>query len=147
MGCTKRPGPATIDLVQSQPIELRVQYKRLNSFFADYAKNIRRGRTFIATDRLLEVGTDFIFELEVPGLPDALMLHGKVQWVVTPEQPGATSGMGIAFVFETDADRQRVDAIVELLMTQSLGRSLYEKLVEQPSAEDASQAGTAAPLR
>jgi type IV pilus assembly protein PilZ len=146
-GCTRRPLPATIDLVQSQPIELRVQYKRLNSFFADYAKNIRRGRTFIATDRLLEVGTDFIFELEVPGLPDALMLRGKVQWVVTPEQPGSSTGMGIAFVFESDADRQRVDAIVELLMTQSLGRSLYEKLVQQPPDHEARETGAATPLR
>jgi hypothetical protein len=70
-----------------------------------------------------------------------------VQWVVTPDQPGSGSGMGIAFVFETDADRQRVDAIVELLMTQSLGRSLYEKLVQQPPDEGANVAGTAAPLR
>lgn len=107
-----------------------MQYKRLNSFFADYAKNIRRGRTFIATDRLLEVGTDFVFKLEVPGLPDGLILHGKVQWVVTPAEPGSSTGMGIGFVFESDADRQRVDAIVESLMTQSLGRSLYEKLVQ-----------------
>jgi type IV pilus assembly protein PilZ len=135
--------------VQSQPIELRVQYKRLNSFFADYAKNIRRGRTFIATDRLLEVGTDFVFRLEVPGLPDGLMLRGKVQWVVRPDQPGAGSGMGIGFVFESDADRCHVDAIVEGLMTHSLGRALYEKLVQQPIDREANDHSpdAAVPLR
>jgi type IV pilus assembly protein PilZ len=136
-----------MDLVQSQPIELRVQYKRLNSFFADYAKNIRRGRTFIATDRLLAVGTDFVFKLEVPGLPDGLVLRGKVQWVVTPDPPGLGSGMGIGFVFESDADRQRVDAIVETLMTQSLGPALFEKLVRQPLGGEPSDAGPAVPLR
>jgi type IV pilus assembly protein PilZ len=138
---------ATIDPVQAQPIELRVQYKRLNSFFADYAKNIRRGRTFIATDRLLDVGTDFVFKLEVPGVPDGLTLRGKVQWVVTADSPRSETGMGIGFVFESDADRQRMDAMVEGLMTQSLGRSLYEKLVGQPLDREASEAGAAAPLR
>ena len=32
-----------------QPIELKVEYKRLNAFFADYTKNISRGVTFIQT--------------------------------------------------------------------------------------------------
>ena len=39
------------------PIELKVEYKRLNTFFADYTKNISRGGTFIATDKPLPVGT------------------------------------------------------------------------------------------
>ncbi|HKO52206.1 MAG TPA: PilZ domain-containing protein, partial [Polyangiaceae bacterium] len=43
------------------PIELKVEYKRLNTFFADYTKNISRGGTFIATDKPLPVGTDFVF--------------------------------------------------------------------------------------
>src|SRR5690348_1888069 len=29
------------------PIELKVEYKKLNSFFADYTKNISKGGTFI----------------------------------------------------------------------------------------------------
>ena len=31
-------------------IELTVEYKRMNAFFADYTKNISRGGTFIRTD-------------------------------------------------------------------------------------------------
>ena len=38
------------------PIELKVEYKRLNTFFADYTKNISRGGTFIKTARPLPVG-------------------------------------------------------------------------------------------
>ena len=66
------------------PIELRVEYKRLNSFFADYTKNISRGGTFIRTERPLDVGTDFVFKLRHSHRwHEPLVLVGKVQWVIT----------------------------------------------------------------
>lgn len=113
------------------PIELRVEYKRLNSFFADYTKNIGRGGTFIQTEKPLAVGTDFIFKLGVPALEDPLILAGRVQWTVTPEQADAAQppGMGIRFVFDSDQGRQAVEATVERLMVDSLGPVLYEKLL------------------
>lgn len=113
------------------PIELRIEYKRLNSFFADYTKNISRGGTFICTDRPLEIGTDFVFKLGVPSLAEPLVLRGRVQWIVPPEQAKEEQepGMGIGFVFESELDRERVAATVEKLMVESLGPVLYEKLV------------------
>ena len=112
------------------PIELRVEYKRLNSFFADYTKNISRGGTFIGTDKPLEVGTDFLFKLGVPNLAEPLVLKGKVQWIVTPEQAeGREVGMGIGFVFDSELERARVETTVEKLMIESLGPALYDKLV------------------
>ena len=48
-------------IAERGPIALRVDYKRLNSFFADYTKNISRGGTFIRTDRPLQLGTEFVF--------------------------------------------------------------------------------------
>lgn len=113
------------------PIELRVEYKRLNSFFADYTKNISKGGTFIRTDRPLDIGTDFLFKLGVPGLPEPLVLQGKVQWVVMPEDAGESqeAGMGIGFVFESEADRKRVEGAVERLMVDSLGDVLFDRLI------------------
>jgi type IV pilus assembly protein PilZ len=113
------------------PIELRVEYKRLNSFFADYTKNISRGGTFIGTDRPLEIGTDFVFKLGIPGLPEPLVLRGKVQWVLTPEQATEERkpGMGIGFVFDSELERERVETQVERLMIDSLGPALYKKLL------------------
>src|SRR6185312_9659980 len=49
-------------------IELKVEYKRLNTFFADYTKNISKGGTFIRTDKPLSIGTEFLFKLFVPQL-------------------------------------------------------------------------------
>jgi len=124
----RRDGPRT-------PIELKVEYKRLNSFFADYTRNISRGGTFIRTERPLDIGTDFVFKLAVPTLEEPLVLTGKVQWVITPEQaaPNQDPGMGIGFVFDSEAQRQRVLGVVERLMRDELGPSLYEKLMNHRS--------------
>lgn len=120
----RRDGPRT-------PIELKVEYKRLNSFFADYTKNISRGGTFIRTERPLPIGTDFVFKLGIPTLTDPVVLTGKVQWVITPEQATGTqeAGMGIGFIFESEAQRQRVLGVVERLMLDQLGPVLYDKLM------------------
>jgi type IV pilus assembly protein PilZ len=117
-------------------IELRVEYKRLNAFFADYTKNISRGGTFICTDRPLEIGTDFVFRLGVPHLSEPLVLKGKVQWIVMPEQatPEQEAGMGIGFVFESEVERERVEATVEKLMIDNLGPLLFEKLLRGQGA-------------
>ena len=116
------------------PIELKVEYQRVNSFFADYTRNISKGGTFIRTERPLAIGTAFLFKLTVPGLERALELNGKVQWTV---QPGGSddAGMGIGFVYETEADRQRIETVVERLMVDSLGRVLYDKLLRLESVE------------
>lgn len=113
------------------PIALKVEYKRLNSFFADYTKNISRGGTFIRTNNPLSIGTEFMFHLKVPNLEDPLALKGKVQWIV-PEQDATEEqepGMGIGFVYESEADRDRIANIVEKLMIDSLGLVLFDKLI------------------
>lgn len=115
-------------------IELKVEYKRLNSFFADYTRNISRGGTFIKTGKPLKIGTEFMFKLFVPRLEAPLVLRGKVQWIVseaeaTDEQP---AGMGIGFVYASEAERERIERIVEGLMVESLGPVIYEKLLGKP---------------
>jgi type IV pilus assembly protein PilZ len=112
-------------------IELTVEYKRLNAFFADYTKNISRGGTFIRTDKPLAIGTDFVFKLHVPNLPEPLALRGRVQWIVEPPEatPEQEAGMGIGFVWESEAERERIANHVERLMTESLGSVIYDKLV------------------
>ncbi|MFO0693605.1 MAG: TIGR02266 family protein [Polyangiales bacterium] len=113
------------------PIELKVEYKRLNSFFADYTRNISRGGTFIKTGKPLKIGTEFMFKLFVPRLAEPLALRGKVQWIVTEQEAteDQEAGMGIGFVYASEAERSRIEAIVEDLMVDSLGPVIYEKLM------------------
>ena len=129
------------------PIELKVEYKRLNAFFADYTKNISRGGTFIQTDKPLPVGTEFVFKLYVPTLEEPLRIRGRVKWVVEAEaaegvpqgqaeggrpatQAGGAPGMGIRFVYSTDDERRQVERAVERLMVDSLGHLVFRKLMD-----------------
>ncbi len=116
---------------QRHAITLRVDYKRMNTFFADYAKNISKGGTFIRTSKPLDVGTEFVFVLSIPGQPDPLQLHGQVMWTVdeghaTDDQP---AGMGIRFQFADDAERTTLEAFVEKLMAEKLGGHVASKLL------------------
>lgn len=117
------------------PIELKVEYKRINSFFADYTKNISRGGTFIKTGRPLPIGTEFLFKLYVPQLQAALEIHGEVQWIVTEaeviEGKHEEAGMGIRFVYNHGASRDEVTRTVEKLMVDSLGQRLYTRLMDR----------------
>ncbi len=123
------------------PIELRVEYKKLNSFFADFTKNIGKGGTFIKTKKPLEIGTEFVFKLVVPKLEQPLALRGEVRWVVRegePPPPGVEEdhepGMGIRFIYADDAERQGIEQVVEKLMIDSLGQLLYSKLMGRDRA-------------
>src|SRR5438046_8610856 len=99
------------------PIELRVEYKRLNTFFADYTKNISRGGSFIGTDRPLDIGTEFIFALELPTLAEPLRLRGRVMWTTTQDEASKANppGMGIEFQYADEAERLEMEKIVEQL--------------------------------
>jgi type IV pilus assembly protein PilZ len=113
------------------PIELLVEYQRLNAFFADYTRNIGRGGTFVQTERPLPIGTEFVFNLAVPTLDAPIRLSGRVQWTVTAEQATADqpSGMGIGFLFANDSERELVERTVVTLMNESLGPALSERLL------------------
>jgi type IV pilus assembly protein PilZ len=118
------------------PIELKVEYKRLNTFFADYTKNISKGGTFIKTRKPLDVGTEFVFKLVVPRLDEPMALRGQVKWVMRegePPPPGIDPdhepGMGIRFIYENAAQRTAIEHLVEKMMIDSLGQLLYSKLI------------------
>src|ERR1035437_7284383 len=64
------------------PIELRVEYQRLNRFFYDYTKNISMGGTFIETTKPLDIGTELLFKLMIPTMPETLVLRGSVRWIL-----------------------------------------------------------------
>jgi type IV pilus assembly protein PilZ len=113
------------------PITLRIDYKRLNTFFADYAKNISKGGTFIRTSTPLEAGTVFVFLLSLPEQPNPLELRGEVMWTVTDEQASADrpAGMGIRIRFADELERVRLEQHVEKLLSDTLGKRVATKLL------------------
>ncbi len=115
------------------PIELRVEYKRVNTFFADYTKNISRGGTFIATERPLDIGTEFVFALDLPGLTEPLRLRGRVMWTTKTEDSSKANpaGMGIEFQYSNAEERSETEKIVERLFASELGEHLAGKLLSK----------------
>jgi type IV pilus assembly protein PilZ len=123
------------------PIELKVEYKRLNTFFYDYTKNISKGGTFIKTERPLDIGTIFLFKLLIPSQTVSLALRGEVRWVVkdgSPRPPEIAAdhdpGMGIRFMYDDPDQRRGLEEVVEKMMIDSLGELIYSRLVKKPVA-------------
>lgn len=120
------------------PIELKVEYKKLNTFIADYTKNISKGGTFIKTDRPLKIGTEFVFKLFVPSRADPFTLRGSVAWIHSADTPPPPSiqpvperGMGIRFLYTDDSQKRAFEVVVEDLIKESLGDIVFKKLMER----------------
>src|SRR5579871_2708556 len=114
---------------QRHAITLRVDYKRMNTFFADYAKNISKGGTFIRTSKPLDVGTEFVFVLSIPSQSEHLQLHGEVMWTVEEDESNDEhpAGMGIRFHFTDESERTELEDFVERLMSEKLGGHVAKK--------------------
>jgi type IV pilus assembly protein PilZ len=117
------------------PIELKVEYRRLNTFFYDYTRNISKGGTFIKTKKPLPVGTMFLFKLFVPALGEPLVLRGEVRWIRREGEVVAEAddsfddpGMGIRLVYDDENQRRDIDNVVEKLMVGSLGPLIFAHL-------------------
>jgi type IV pilus assembly protein PilZ len=119
---------------QRKPIELRVEYKRLNTFFADYTRNISKGGSFIKTRNPLGLGTQFVFKLHVPTLEQPIALTGRVKWIVGEDtaDPNEEPGMGIEFIYDDPTVRERLHELVESMLRDELGPHVATQLQVSP---------------
>jgi type IV pilus assembly protein PilZ len=108
------------------PVELQVAYEKLNSFFADYTKNISKGGTFIRTTRTVPLGTEFRFRLVVPGRASPFELEGVV---IRNGNDGEEPGVGIRFRWSDEGRRREFEAVVEAMMTSSFGPVVARQLI------------------
>ena len=110
------------------PVMLQVAYERLNSFFADYTRNISKGGTFIRASRTVPLGTVFRFRLVVPGRASPFELEGVV---VRHGEEGEEPGVGIQFRWSDDERRRQFEEIVEAMMTESLGPVVARQILDR----------------
>jgi type IV pilus assembly protein PilZ len=113
------------------PIEIKVEYRRLNAFVADFSRDLSGGGLFVRTGHPLPVGTECLFTLELPNLPEPLSLRGIVRRVVENVAEGSEEapGMGVELLFDDDAERRALRTVVDDLMVAHLGEALYRRLV------------------
>jgi type IV pilus assembly protein PilZ len=124
------------DLRQSAraPLRLRVDYERMNSFFADYTKDISKGGTFIKTERPLELGTRCQFTFVLPALSEPLVLVGEVAWILPVQAARARNedpGMGVRFIFDSPEAAKDFEALIEKMMADALGPEVAHRLLNR----------------
>lgn len=113
------------------PVELLVEYKRMNSFFSEYLQNICLGGTFIETAQPLPLGTEFVFRMTLPRTEEPLLLRGRVEgYGRGPGADGPAAGMRIGFVYAADGDRLALEGRVVGLMREHLGVHLANELLD-----------------
>jgi type IV pilus assembly protein PilZ len=124
-----------------ESIELVVRYQRMNTFFADYARNISRGGTFVETLEPLPPDTDFVFMLDVPELEEPLQLRARVMWTTTRDSASAgnPAGMGIQFQYQDAEERQSTEGLIERLIVDQLGQRHADRILGRAAkpSEDA----------
>jgi uncharacterized protein (TIGR02266 family) len=111
------------------PIRLSVRYPSARSLLGDYTRSISKGGVAIESERNLEIGTEFVFEMTSPELPDPVEVHGKVMWTHAASTPGKWT-LGIQYAYEDIERRERLEKVIESI----LGEHLYERQRRYPRA-------------
>ncbi len=119
------------------PIEIRVEYKRVNAFISDFTRDVSGRGIFIRTEYPLEEGTECLFTLEIPTLAQAVTLRGAVRRAVRSAAADEDeAGMGVEFLFDDEQERQALTRVVDSLMVEHLGNALYQRLARMRNREE-----------
>lgn len=83
------------------PVRLRVQWKSIEEFAVDFAKDISKGGLFLETEQELLPGSPVLISVEIPDTNTVLELGARVIHRRSPEeaqQRNLPSGLGLQFV-------------------------------------------------
>lgn len=96
-------------------VMLKIRYRAVNDFLADYTENISAGGLFIATDEKFDLGTVLDFEVSFPGLLDPIPLKGVVKWIRPETRLENPAGIGIQFLLEQCPGHSHLTGLVSRL--------------------------------
>src|SRR5688572_27363889 len=87
-----------------------------HTFWSGFTHNVSTGGVFVATDRLLPLGSRIAFDLALPPASRVWRLEGEVRWLrETALSDDIPAGLGVQFVdLPADADA----AIREFILTK-----------------------------
>jgi uncharacterized protein (TIGR02266 family) len=98
------------------PIVVRIEYATVDALFSDFTSNINEGGVFIETDAPAPLESVVHLRFRLPGTRETLRVSGRVAWIEA-DANGKAIGMGIEFDSLTEADRARINALVQRLRT------------------------------
>jgi uncharacterized protein (TIGR02266 family) len=97
-----------------EPVTLFVEYEGADDLLGDYTENLSSGGTFVATSRVLPIGTAVQLVLHFPGLLEPVAIAGTVRWTrPTPiDGPEGTEGAGAGIQFLPGPARDALAAVI-----------------------------------
>jgi uncharacterized protein (TIGR02266 family) len=100
------------------PKTLAVAFKDRQSFIKAYTGNVSAGGIFIRTERPLKRGEQFLLNLQLPDIADALTIKCEVAWARKQEGDigGRPPGMGAKFLEMREADRKILGSYLKAVM-------------------------------
>lgn len=95
---------------RKKPARLKLHYRDRAAFVVEYRDNLRRGGSFIKTEKPLSIGRDVIFEIDAPGLTEPLAFEGIVTYV-SDGRDGQPPGMGVDYRLDADSRARLARAV------------------------------------
>src|SRR5438105_12942791 len=90
-----------------EAVTLFVEYEGADDLVGDYTENLSSGGTFVATNRVLPIGTHIQLVLGFPGLLQPIAIAGTVRWT-----RGEAEGAGAGIEFEPGPAREQLAAVI-----------------------------------
>jgi uncharacterized protein (TIGR02266 family) len=97
------------------PFVLRVEYGD-GVRYGDATENLSSGGLFVQTDREFTIGEQVPLSLSFPGLMDPVEIIGRVAWI---RRPRGDDRAGVGIRVDRDADKQKLDSLVNVSSTES----------------------------
>lgn len=97
------------------PVRLKVTYKTPESLLGELTKSVGRGGVRIESKRSLAIGTEFVFELNSPGVSAPVEIAGRVLSV----SEVAAGRYALMIRYEPPKDRQGLDAVLRRIFETS----------------------------
>jgi uncharacterized protein (TIGR02266 family) len=91
------------------PVEVDIGFFSESNFYAGLTQDISEGGLFVATQRILPIGTDVTVSFTLPGVHE-IKTEGVVMWVRQPVD--GVAGMGVRFTRLTSDDKAVIQRFV-----------------------------------
>ena len=91
------------------PVEVDIGMYSESNFYAGLTQDISEGGLFVATQKILPLGTDVSVSFTLPGVPE-IKTDGQVTWIRQPID--GVPGMGIRFTRLTSDDQATIQRFV-----------------------------------
>jgi|GEM_PF-1671221 len=82
--------------------DIKIEYKKFNSFLKDYIRTMSRGWLFMRIQEQYNDGDEVYFSIKVSGLKHELKAKGKV--VFNGKNAEGISGSGLKFIFDEETN-------------------------------------------